>query len=253
MAYVDWRAWLKALLATAAAIAGMWLLSMLAPPPPTLQAQLPAPKRPAIADTPASDASSAPSSPADSETAEPSTDTPSTADSPTADTANDPEPYEPLDLGPQTYQRYVNLHVHLWSILWRWMLPWWPLAATALVIVLVRLFRPLPRTASRWSLGLDLVLFAGVAILAWTAAITVPNSDAQPVIFKELRSENKQLENGNREIVTTRESRHRHLPIEVDLHWVLLGGASSLLVGRRLAGLRRTLRSSDPATTTSST
>lgn len=145
---------------------------------------------------------------------------------------------DPAPRQPQTYRRYINLHVHLWRLLFIWSLPWWPPAALVAAAALSRVRRPLPRASRWWITALDFAALASVAALAWAAAVTIPNSDGQPVTYEPVRSQTRQLDDGDKEIVITREERHRHLPIEIAMHWSLLALAASVLAGRSLAAVR---------------
>lgn len=226
------------LLALAAAVWALAAAVSSPPAPPVSTVAVPPIDPPGIPAPALHDADAEPSPPLREANPEPSSaEAPSSPDRSTAATEPDVEP-SALPPGPQTYRRFVDLHVHEWSLLWLWELPWWPPAALLAAVAATRMLRPLPR-AGRWSLAADTALLAAVAAVSWPAMVTVPDSSGQPVTFKGVSSETRQLDNGDTEIVVTRERRHRHLPIEIAVHWGLLGLGSTALLGRRIVALRR--------------
>ena len=133
--------------------------------------------------------------------------------------------------GPQTYRRRVNLHVHEWSILWK-IGVWYVLAVIALALVVAARARHRLARPGRRLLAYIAVVAIGAG--AWAAAIGVPDSAGQPLRDGPVTTKTRELDGGDREIVTTVETRHRHLPIEIAVGWVLLAVGATGTLGRDL-------------------
>jgi len=171
-----------------------------------------------------------PAIPAPSAVALPQTDSGSAPSAPPV--ARSPEPPR----GPQTFRRRVLLHVHEWSLSWR--------LGPALLLALalgglfgarrLRESHHVPHGSTAGALAT-----VAITIAAWPAAITVPDSTGQPIRDGKTSVAVKQFDNGDREIVTTVEKRHRHLPIEIAFGWILVGGIGSAMFGQDLAAASR--------------
>jgi len=151
-----------------------------------------------------------------------------------------PEPATPRvqlpAVTPQTFRRRILLHVHEWPLSWR-LGP--PLLLALALGGLLGARRLRDRDDVPFSGAASTLATAVIAIAAWPAAVTVPDSSGQPVRDGTTSVSVKHFDNGDREITTTVEKRHRHLPIQIALGWILLGGTGSALLGRDLAAANR--------------
>ena len=140
---------------------------------------------------------------------------------------------------PETFRRRVLLHEHEWSLVWR--IGALPLLAVAFggLFGARRLRRRYDFPFARLS---AVLATAAITVAAWSAAIAVPDSSGQPIRDGRVSTSVKNFDNGDREQVTTHERRHRHLPIQIALGWIAVGGAGFVLIGRDFASATRSRR-----------
>jgi len=144
--------------------------------------------------------------------------------------------------------KYLNIRHLRFVFIWR--VPWWILAALALLAVAIAGRHRSPVPSRRWAITLDVLLAALAMWLLLTAAVKVPDLSLGRAVPRPVQTTRQVLEDGTTQITELHIIDDYPPAIDITVDLVLLAAAATLVAGRRLHQLHAAPVT--PATTSTS-